>query len=542
MKLLAPTKTGRSSFLVRVWSLALVSFLIFGWGQASFAVNEPDGGGDGGFAAALAVPGDTDTTPELRVVQGIDALVEGDGRLVDTQPIEVEGELPQRRPDLAKESAQSFLDGLGIFFAKYGAKGVVDQLKFALTQNIKVQDLIEEVQPEGKYTVTVRAPSDGPESVALLNSIIAEMGLNNLVFAASEDPTFENPAALKVARPTKEFALFLEGLGEIFAKYGPVGVVQQIELALAQNKKLQGLIKLSESGGKYTVTVRVHPNAVESVTYLNQRFVEMGLSNLVFAASEDSNMEDPTALPRERLKLVQPLRIGLGVGVALAAATLSLPSLDIPAREFLIAGVPAMSVGVTSAFLELQFAARGMNKFWNKFFSGGPIIGRIKNIGVNIAYGMILYGAGMGASQLPTLWGGQPIPVDGQLALTAAVIQAAIQGVWFNAVMGQFQTDIGLQQRQGKLKAPRRYVLETFGVVINNSGRVLGWIIPGNLGTYAQAAFFFLQTLPKAAQTYLFDKATDARIYRAIHSEEKPAGSRWQRFVRSCANIVNPGH
>ncbi len=438
MILSVPTKIERSSFLVRVWSLAVVSFLIFGWGQATFAVTLNIGGPRN--LAADADPGDTDSTPEQLVTEGIDALAEGDGKLVDAQPIEVEGE------------------------------------------------------------------------------------------------------KLQVAKPTKEFALFLDGLGEIFAKHGPVGVVQQIELVLAQNKKLQGLIKLSQSEGKYTVTVRVHPNAVESVAYLNQRFAEMGLNNLVFEASEDTAMEDPTALPKDKLKLVQPLRIGLGVGVALVAATLSLPSLDIPAREFLIAGVPAMSVGVASAALEYQFAARGMNRFWNKFFSGGPVIGRIKNIGVNIAYGMILYGAGMGSSQLPTLWGGQPIPVDGQLALTAAVIQAAIQGVWFNAVMGQFQTDIGLQQRQGKLKAPRRYVLETFGVVINNSGRVLGWIIPGNLGTYAQAAFFFLQTLPKAAQTYLFDMATDARIYRAIHSEEKPAGSSWKRLVRSCAKMVNPGH
>ncbi|MBK8200988.1 MAG: hypothetical protein IPK68_01225 [Bdellovibrionales bacterium] len=449
MKLLAPMKTGRSSFLFKALStlkaccLAWVFVLTAGWGQAAFAIKEVDGGsnpfGQYPFTES-SVPGDTDSTPGQLVTEGIDALAEGDGKLVDAQPIEVEGE------------------------------------------------------------------------------------------------------KLQVAKPTKEFALFLDGLGEIFAKHGPVGVVQQIELALAQNKKLQGLIKLTQSEGKYTVTVRVHPNAVESVTYLNQRFVEMGLNNLVFAASEDPTMEDPTALPRDKIKLVQPLRIGLGVGVALAAATLSLPSLDIPAREFLIAGVPAMSVGAASAALEYQFAARGMNRFWNKFFSGGPVVGRIKNIGVNIAYGMILYGAGMGASQLPTVWGGQPIPVDGQLALTAAVIQAAIQGVWYNAVMGQFQTDIGLQQRQGKLKAPRRYVLETFGVVINNSGRVLGWIIPGNLGTYAQMAFFFLQTLPKAAQTYLFDKATDARIYRAIHDKEKPGGGRWKRFARSCAQIVNPGH
>ncbi|MBK7842235.1 MAG: hypothetical protein IPJ71_00865 [Bdellovibrionales bacterium] len=435
-----PMKIERSSFLVRVWSFALFSFLTLGWGQASFAISEVDGG-TFPFARPATLPsGDADSTSEQRVVDGINSLAEGDGKLVDTQPIEVEGE------------------------------------------------------------------------------------------------------KLQVAKPTKEFAQFLDGLGEIFAKLGPVGVVQQIELALAQNKKLQGLIKLTQSEGKYTVTVRVHPSAVESVTYLNQRFAEMGLNNLVFVASEDPALEDPTALPREKIKLVKVVRIGLGVGVALVAAALSMPSLDIPAREFLIGGVPAMSVGVASAALEYQFAAPGMNRFWNKVFSGGPVIGRIKNIGVNFAYGMILYGAGVGASQLPTVWGGSPIPVDGQLALTAAVIQAAIGGIWFNAVMGQYQTDIGLQQRQGRLNAPDRYRLETIGVIVNNGGRVLSWIIPGNLGMYAQALFFAFRTFPNAGKTYLSDQATDARIYRSIHTKEKPGGGRWKRFVRSCAQIVYPGH
>ncbi|MCB0363686.1 MAG: hypothetical protein KDD35_13245, partial [Bdellovibrionales bacterium] len=212
-------------------------------------------------------------------------------------------------------------------------------------------------------------------------------------------------------------------------------------------------------------------------------------------------------------------------GVAMAATLVNLPSQSSGAlSDYMLLILPSVGVGVTTVLLEIQFAWPYLNNvFWKHVWKfGGRVMGRVTNIFVNFLYGMSLYGAGVGAAQLPVLFGGNPIAFT-HLPFLDAVVAAAVGGLTFHLAMGQFQTDISLEEEHGAIRGSNRYGLETTGAVINNGARVLDWVVPAGLGTWAQMGFFALKTLPQMLKTNFATKIADRRVKEQLRShQDKP--------------------
>jgi hypothetical protein len=168
-------------------------------------------------------------------------------------------------------------------------------------------------------------------------------------------------------------------------------------------------------------------------------------------------------------------------------------------------------------------------------------MGRLTNITVNFLYGMALYGAGVGAAHVPVLFGGEVVPFT-HLPFVEAATAAAIGGLTFHIAMGQFQTDISSEESRGNLRSETRYGLETTGVVVNNSARVLDWVIPAGFGVWAQSGFFMLKTLPQLIKTNIDSSYTDMAIRRALKPEEYANQPALKKAWNRCADFLADLH
>jgi hypothetical protein len=351
---------------------------------------------------------------------------------------------------------------------------------------------------------------------------------------AQENPS--DPQEVVVFQVTNEFKDRLQNLTHTFSTQGTDAVANEIAADLQNPKKLAAWQSFVQSTEVQVLNVQAHPNEAAAIRFMNQRFQKMGIKNLRFEGAFDDKLSDPTSLPEEKIKNKKWLRYLAGPGVAMAATAIGMSNTTAASTsDYMLLVVPAVGVGVTTVLLELQFAWPYLNnKFWKHVWKfGGPVMGRVTNIFVNFMYGMSLYGAGLGASYIPVLFGGEPIPYA-HLAFVDAVTAAAIGGVTFHLSMGQFQTDISNEEERGVISGEKRYSLETTGVVVNNSARVLDWVVPAGFGAYAQGAFFILKTLPQLIKTNVATDMADRNVHRTLYGEESLPKTRFER----CAEIL----
>lgn len=333
-------------------------------------------------------------------------------------------------------------------------------------------------------------------------------------------------------------------LANTFAIQGTDAVAELISDDMKQPQMREQWQTFAQSMEPTIVDIEIHPNEAKAIEWMNQRFQTMGLNNLSFRGIENSSLADPTALRDEEIKSKKWLRYLAGPGVAMAATIYGLPKgSELMGSDYLLLILPAAGVGVTTVLLELQFAWPWLNDhFWKHVWKfGGKVFGRVTNTFVNFLYGMSLYGSGVGAAMLPTLWGGSPIGFE-HLSFEQAVIAAAIGGVTFHLAMGQFQTDIAVEEERGSISGKERYSLETSGVVINNGGRVINWILPGSWGVWAQSSFFILKTFPQLLKTNLSHWLKDRKVHRQLNPEKAPKATVLERCANALAGLelINP--
>jgi hypothetical protein len=148
---------------------------------------------------------------------------------------------------------------------------------------------------------------------------------------------------------------------------------------------------------------------------------------------------------------------------------------------------------------------------------------------------MTLWSAGQIAIWSPQLFGEPSLKFnspDFLSALTAAVIGGSL----FTIAMGQYQTDLSLEnQSRGSIQTKRRYMNESVGVGINNGARVGGWIVPGYLDKIAYAVFFALKTWPQLIKTNISPALQDLEIQRNLFPDTAPK----KTFYESCLRMVS---
>jgi hypothetical protein len=286
-----------------------------------------------------------------------------------------------------------------------------------------------------------------------------------------------------------------------------------------------------KSGEVRVVEVKIHPNEAQAVAWMNHRLERMGIPNLNFKGVEEEAAVDPTALDNEQIRGKKWIRYSAGPGVAAAAFFLGLPAAASNGTDYLYLIIPAASAGVTTVALEMQFAWPWLNNvFWKKVWkAGGAVGGRLTNIFVNFLYGMSIFASTRGGEHLAAAMGGAGTVHS--LGFTQAVVGAAIGAVTFHLAMGQYQTDIAREEERGAITASTRYGLETNGVLVNNSARVLSWVLPGGsvYGSVAQAAFFIFKTFPQLLKTNFMDGVLDRGIGRRLNGEALPHASLAER-------------
>lgn len=282
----------------------------------------------------------------------------------------------------------------------------------------------------------------------------------------------------------------------------------------------------------------IHPHEQESIDWLNLRLKRMGLTNLSYETVVDKNLPDPELASKAEITKWKWARYMFGPGVALAATAMHMGAYHSgsSASDYLLLVLPAVGAGGASVILEYQFAHPWINaKIWTPFFkNGGPILGRLKNLSVNIGYGMVLWLAGNGAALLPNLWGGSTINFDSPAFLQA--LGAAIYGgALFTLAMGQYQTDIGIENHdRGSIGTKRRYVNESIGVMINNGARVGSWVTPGAWDKIAYGLFFAFRTWPQLIKTNINPRLQDLDIQRSLFPETAPK----KTFGESCLRVL----
>jgi hypothetical protein len=363
--------------------------------------------------------------------------------------------------------------------------------------------------------------------------LIAILSFNFLttnVFAAGDD----NVLVVKTdAQIEHEF----RHMAALFKSSGTDAIADHIHDSLGNPETLNAWRTFVASEQMRVLDIEVHPNEQSAVKWINGRFKKMGIPNLEFNGVNNEQVSDPTALPNEKISGRKWLRYLAGPGAALAAAYIGLPDgVHLNGSDYLYLIIPAVGVGVTTVALELQFAWPWLNnKFWKKVFNfGGAVGGRIANTTVNFLYGMALYGAGVGSSLLPTLWGDAPVPFETK-DFTTAISLAIVGGIRFHFFMGQYQTDIRTEEIRGTISSTGRYGLEASGVVVNNSARVYDSIDQTVWGTYAQSAFFLVKTLPQLIKTHLAHRFQDAEVKSALTGI--PNSSKWFKCAQFFSNV-----
>ncbi|OFZ12117.1 MAG: hypothetical protein A2Z20_07265 [Bdellovibrionales bacterium RBG_16_40_8] len=353
----------------------------------------------------------------------------------------------------------------------------------------------------------------------------------------AESPQETDSAShLLVVKTDEQLETRFHEIAQTFSNSGTDAVAQSIAADLNDPKKLSAWQDFVSSGKAQVISVKVHPNEAKAIAWMNKRFERMGINNLKLEAAFDSSLEDPTSLHEKDIKGLKWMRYLAGPGVAVAATVLNLPHGEAAAGDYMLLVIPGIGVGVTTVLLELQFAWPYLNnKFWKHVWKfGGPVIGRATNTMVNFLYGMALYGAGVGASYIPVLFGAEPVPFQ-SLPYVQAMTAAAIGGLTFHIAMGQFQTDLSTEEDRGSIKGKTRYGLETTGVVVNNSARVLDWVYPAGLGTWAQGSFFLLKTLPQLLKTNASWAIADDEVRSVLVPESKKS----RGFFSRCGELLS---
>jgi hypothetical protein len=340
---------------------------------------------------------------------------------------------------------------------------------------------------------------------------------------------------------------------------GTRDILATIEKMAKNSVQLQQLNLLAESGIVISVTKRIHPNQEYAVKWINEKFADYGLPNVKFNPHFDSNLPDPTQLDPEKTKTTGRLRMFAGPGVAVAAGFVNayhkVTSAGASGHDFITLLIPTVSMAVMAVTLEIQFAHKKINPFWRKFWSSGPLVGRMKNLMVNVLYGEFLYAAEAGSAQIPKLWGSTAIPfnvpevplfISNYLHhlmpafaftnhhLAAATVVALVSGLWYTLNFGQYQPDMGIEVKRGSLSAEEAYKLETTGVLYNNSIRIASWVNPGDWPYYAMAVFGSLRTLPQLLLTNVNDHLDKYEM----HAKINPATAPMPGFITSCALAI----
>ncbi|MGZ6477774.1 MAG: hypothetical protein ACXWQE_00655 [Bdellovibrionales bacterium] len=345
-------------------------------------------------------------------------------------------------------------------------------------------------------------------------------------------------SSVTVIETSPELEIRFNDIAKTFAEHGSAAVAESIQGDVLDPEAFQQWKFFAESGEVKIVEVKIHPNEAAAVDWMNQRFQRMGLPNFSLQGVEDETLPDPTALDPKQIERKKWLRYSAGPGVAAAAFLLNLPSLPEgeQAKDYLYLLIPAASAGFTTVALEMQFAWPWLNNvFWKKVWkSGGAIGGRATNVFVNFLYGMSIYGATYGGEHLANALGAGAF--SNSMGFTQAVVGAGIGAVTFHLAMGQYQTDIAREEERGSITAGTRYGMETNGVLVNNSARVLSWVLPGGTiyGSFAQAAFFLFKTFPQLLKTNITDLAADREVARKLNPEASGGIS----TLESCAKFL----
>jgi hypothetical protein len=367
--------------------------------------------------------------------------------------------------------------------------------------------------------------------------------------AAGDGPV----ATVTVVRADFSLENRLQELAGHFELFGPDAVAREIADDLKQPDRLMAWQNFASSEDVRVLSVAAHPSEQEAIAWMNSRFKSMGLGNIKVEGAFNIERQDPRALNGADTRGRVWTRYAAGAGIALAAATFKIAT-DQSGADFMAVVLPTAAAGVTSVLLEIQFAHPKLNPRWSRFFSSGSFLAqRLKNYGINFAYGMSLYGAALAASAAPMLWGDAPIamPQDFMVAVRSTAVGAGL----FTLAMGQFQNDIGREVTRGNLSGRERYLLETNGVVVNNGARVAGMVFPGtNWGPAAQWAFFALKTFPQMLRTHVAWRMQDASIRRGLSAQAlgrasaNPAGeisadAPWyrraqERVANGCARLL----
>lgn len=325
-----------------------------------------------------------------------------------------------------------------------------------------------------------------------------------------------------------------EELANTFTAQGTSAVAEAIQNDVSDPQKLEQWRTFAAGGEVTVIDVKVHPNEAAALEWMNQRFERMGLPNLSFKGIHEAGSADPTAIDDAQIKGKKWLRYSAGPGVAMVAFLMNLSG-TASGHETLYLIIPAVSAGVTTVALEVQFAWPWLNNvFWKKVWTrGGVVGGRLINVFVNFLYGMSIYGSTRGGEWLAhALGSGQ---IHSPVTFTQAVVSAAIGAVTFHMAMGQYQTDIATEEARGSISAAQRYGMETNGVLVNNSARVVSWVLPGGsiYGSLAQGGFFLWKTFPQLLKTNFLDSSDDRRVAAAVKGEE-PQSS----FLDGCARLL----
>lgn len=327
-----------------------------------------------------------------------------------------------------------------------------------------------------------------------------------------------------------------------FQDEGTSAVVDRLESMSMNPPDLEFLRALRASGEEIKIQQEVHPTEHAAIQWINRRLDRMGLSNVKYNPVFRTDLPDPQEPPPEKIKKWKWFRYLAGPGVAIAATLLKMSQTTTTATsssDYLVMLIPAGAVGVASIILEYNFANPWMNsKVWAPVFGfGGPVVGRAVITAVNVTYGMILWGASYAATATAIhKFGVDPSLVQIDPFMTA-LAASTIGGGLFTLAMGQYQTDLAVEnQKRESISSFGRYRSESIGVGINNGARVGGWAV-GNGGMWTNVAylsFFLWKTWPQLLKTNLDPKLQDLDLQRRLNPES-PAK---RTFGESCMRIA----
>lgn len=266
------------------------------------------------------------------------------------------------------------------------------------------------------------------------------------------------------------------------------------------------------------IEVKLHPNRQKALEYTNNRLKNLGI-NAQLQADYQEGEYDPTK--KKVNKALLGLRLFAGAGVATLGTYLATKG-----SQNLILLLPTISMGVASVVLEIQFASEKINNiFWSKVWNlGGPLTGRLMNVAVNTAYGMICGGMFYWLGyKIAESFGAKFPPEAAPVAFTALLIAKLWDGLKTTIGFGQMQTDISTElHERGTINYEKYYMLETIGSIVNGSARLTKWsggsvILP----EIAMFGLFMTMTLPQLIRTRVSRGLVDSSLRERVWGDRQ---------------------